>query len=339
MTIEKAAFGTTEEGQEVTVFTLSGGGNRVRLIDYGAIIISVEVPDAEGTVANVNLGFPSLEGYLGRHSYLGSTVGRFCNRIAKGRFELDGVEYKELVINNGPNHLHGGTVGFDKLLWTTEEIANELGSGVRFRTTSPDGQEGYPGTLQVTAEYCVNEAGDLAYRFSAETDKATVINMTNHSYWNLGGVDSGDILDHIVHMNCDNYLEVDDTLIPTGKILPAAGTLLDFAQPQRVGDRVEQLPATKGYDHCYVVNGTPGELRLAGKVVDPSSGRWMEVHTTQPGVQLYTGNHLGGQHMPYNGLCLETQHFPDSPNKPEFPTTVLRPGETFQETTVHKFGC
>ncbi|MCR9291794.1 MAG: galactose mutarotase [bacterium] len=337
MPIEAKPFGTVEN-QPVTQFELRNRlGHIVRLINYGAIITAVEVPDKQGTLANINLSLPELDAYMQRHPYLGSTVGRFCNRIAKGRFELDGKTYT-LAINNGPNHLHGGLVGFDRLLWHAEPIETEDACAVRFSAVSPDGQEGYPGQLDLVAEYSWNDANELSYRFEATTSAPTVINMTNHSYWNLGGEKSGDILNHEVKMLCDRYLEVDDTLIPTGKYLPVEGTPLDFKEFHRLGERIEQLAATKGYDHCYVINGNPGEApRLCGIARDPVSGRVMEVLTTQPGVQLYTGNHLGGAYPPYSGFCMETQHYPDSPNKPAFPTTRLDPGQTFQETTIHRF--
>lgn len=337
MTISRQEFGTTAEGQPVTRYRLTNAhGNRVDLINYGAIIVGVEVPDRIGTLANINLNFPTLEGYLGRHAYLGATVGRYCNRIAAGKFELDGQTYS-LAVNNGPNHLHGGTVGFDKLMWDAQEIESGGESAIRFTTESPDGQEGYPGTLQLIAEYSWNDANELSYTFQATTDKPTVLNMTNHSYWNLGGVGSGNVFDHRVELNSDKSLEVDDTLIPTGKIHSVANTPLDFREPTRIGDRIDQLPATKGYDHCFVIKGKPGRLRKAGSVLDVTSGRKMEVLTTQPGVQLYTGNHLGGEYRPYSGLCLETQHYPDSPNRKKFPTTRLDPGEEFEEKTVHRF--
>lgn len=338
MQITSEEFGKNADGESVTRFKIeNSAGSYVTLIDYGAIITSVVVPDRKGKLANINLNFPTLDGYLGRHSYLGSTVGRFCNRIAKGKFSIDGEDYS-LVVNNGPNHLHGGTVGFDKLMWSTELIEEDKRAGIRFRTTSPDGQEGYPGTLEVVAEYTFNEDAELAYTFKATTDKATVINMTNHSYWNLSGADSEqNVFDHHVRINAEHFLDVDDTLIPTGEYCDPAGTPLDFRDFQRVGDRIDLLPDTKGYDHCFVVAGQVGNLRSAGVVKDPASGRCMEVSTTQPGVQFYTGNHLGGDHKPYSGLCLETQHFPDSPNQPEFPTTRLYPGQEFSETTVHRF--
>jgi aldose 1-epimerase len=337
MTIDTRTFGTIDD-QPVTLFELTNRhGNRVRLMDYGAIITGVEVPDRSGKLANVNLSFEKLDGYLARHPYFGSTVGRFCNRIAKGHFELDGQSYS-LAINNGPNHLHGGLVGFDRLMWQAEPEEDEQGARVRFRVTSPDGQEGYPGQLEVSAVYGWNDNNELSYSFEAKTSAPTVINMTNHSYWNLAGEKSGLIFDHEVKLFCDRYLEVDETLIPTGNYVEAAGTVLDFREFHRLGERIDLLAATKGYDHCFVINGQAGrDPRPCGIARDPSSGRVMEVLTTQPGVQLYTGNHLGGAYPPYSGFCMETQHYPDSPNKPEFPSTRLDPGEIFRETTIHRF--
>ncbi len=338
MNLQRSEFGRTSQGQEISLFTLTNQlGNSISVIDYGAILVSVNVPDRKGQRDNVNLGYPQLDGYLARHPYFGSTVGRFCNRIAGGQFTLDGKLYK-LAINNGPNHLHGGIVGFDKLIWCGTEIKTENAIGVRFELRSPDGQEGYPGTLEVFADYLWNDANELTFAFRATTDTPTVVNLTNHAYWNLGGAKSGKVLDHLLQLNCQRYLSVDDTLIPTGVIADVAGTPLDFRQPRTIGERITQLPATKGYDHCYVVDGRPGELRLAGRAYDPKSGRSMEVLTTQPGMQLYTGNHLEGEFVQHAGFCLETQHYPDSPNQPEFPTTRLNPGEQFEQKTVHRFG-
>jgi aldose 1-epimerase len=337
MTIHRSEFGKTSDGQAVDLYTLTNArGNIVKLTNYGAIVTSVEVPDRDGKLENVNLNYPSLEGYLGRHPYFGSTVGRFCNRIAAGKFSLDGKSYT-LVQNNGPNHLHGGTVGFDKLLWQAEEMQADSVVGVRFTVTSPDGQEGYPGALTVVAEYTWNDANELAFTFKATTDQPTVINLTNHAYWNLAGAGSGDVLAQELKLNCAKSLAVDDTLIPTGEFLDVAGTPLDFRTFRKLGERIGMLPMTKGYDHCYVVNGEAGTLRTCAVAKDPKSGRVMEVLTTQPGVQLYTGNHLGGEYTQHAGFCLETQHYPDSPNQPGFPTTRLNPGETFEETTVHRF--
>lgn len=337
MSVHRSDFGKMSDGQAVDLYTLTNShGNIIKLTNYGAIITSVEVPDRDGKLVNVNLNYPSLEGYLGRHPYFGSTVGRFCNRIAEGKFTLDGKSYT-LVQNNGPNHLHGGTVGFDKLLWKAEELNTDSAVGVRFSVTSPDGQEGYPGALSVVAEYTWNDANELAFTFKATTDQPTVINLTNHSYWNLAGASSGDVLAQELKLACDKYLVVDDTLIPTGDYADVAGTPLDFLDFHKLSERIDMLPMTKGYDHCYVVNGDAGVLRSCAVAKDPKSGRVMEVLTTQPGVQLYTGNHLGGEYIQHAGFCLETQHYPDSPNKPEFPTTRLNPGETFVETTVHRF--
>lgn len=342
MKIDTSEFGTTPEGQKVSLYTLTNAsGNVVQLTNYGAIITKVEVPDRDGKKANLMLGFPTLEGYLGRHPYFGATVGRYANRIAGGKFSIDGKTYT-LVTNNGPNHLHGGTVGFDKKVWSAETKQTENALQVTFRTTSPDGEEGYPGSLDVTAEYSWSNDNELQFSFSATTDKATVVNLTNHGYWNLAGAGSGDVLDTELKLFCDRYLAVDDTLIPTGQIASVEGTPLDFRQTHKLGERIDMLPQTKGYDHCFVVNGQPGTLRPAARAVDPKSGRVMEVFTTQPGVQLYTGNHLGGGpsaggFKQHEGFCLETQHYPDSPNKPEFPTTLLKPGQQYRETTMHKF--
>lgn len=336
--IEHRDFGKTPDGQAVSLFLLTNRhGHMIKLTNYGAILVSVDVPDREGKLANVNLGYSELDRYLERHPYLGSTVGRFCNRIAAGKFSLEGQTY-HLAVNNGPNHLHGGAVGFDKLIWNAEDVKTDAGEGIRFQVVSPDGQEGYPGTLSVTAEYTWNDDNELTYTFRAETDATTVLNLTNHAYWNLSGAGSGDVLQQEIRLDCDRYLSVDDSLIPTGELSEVIDTPLDFRDFRALGGRIDQLPATKGYDHCYIINGQPGQLRTCGIARDPASGRTMEVRTTQPGVQLYTGNHLNDGYAPYSGFCLETQHYPDSPNQPDFPTTRLNPGETFSETTVHRFG-
>ncbi|GIX00888.1 MAG: aldose 1-epimerase [Pirellulaceae bacterium] len=337
MGIETRQFGKTRDGETVTLFELSSSaGVLVRVMDYGAILVAVETPDREGHRANINLGYDELTPYLGKHSYLGATVGRFCNRIAGGKFTLDGHEYR-LVTNNGPNHLHGGTVGFDKLMWSAEPVSEEDRCGVRLSLESPDGQEGYPGTLNLTTEYWLSDDGRLTTIYRATTDKPTVINITNHAYWNLAGVGSGNVFDHQLRLDCHRYLEVDPTLIPTGRILDVAGTPLDFLDFHAIGERIEQLPQTKGYDHCYVIDGQPGTLRRCATAWHPQTGRAMEVRTTQPGVQLYTGQNLGGGYEPYSGFCLETQHYPDSPNHPEFPSTRLDPGTQFEEVTEHRF--
>jgi aldose 1-epimerase len=341
--ITSKVWGTTSEGQEVQLFTLTNShGHTVDLTNWGATIVAVRVPDRDGERANVTLGFPSLEGYLQRHPFFGSTVGRFCNRIAGGRFELDGQEYT-LVQNNNGNHLHGGTVGFDAQLWSAEPMELVDRVGVRFQLISPDGQEGYPGRLEVIAEYTWDDENQLAYAFTATTDRPTVVNLTNHAYWNLAGAGNRSIVDHVLAVEADQFLEVDETLIPTGKLLQAADTPFDFLNPRRIGDAIDQLEATKGYDHCYVVRGKKGSLRPAARVVEPDSGRTMDVWTTQPGMQFYTGNHLPGDDSSagfgqHAGFCLETQHYPDAPNKHEFLSTRLNPDQTLSETTVHRFG-
>ena len=337
MNLQRFDFGKTPTGQAISLFTLTNrSGSSVSVTDYGAILVSVNVPDRSGTLANVNLGYSTLAPYLKRHPYFGATVGRFCNRIAGGQFQLNGRTYK-LAINDGPNHLHGGIVGFDKQIWMGTEIRTDDEIGMRFQLHSPDGQEGYPGNLDATAEYIWNDANQLTLTFRASTDLPTIVNLTNHAYWNLSGATSGNVLGHLLHLNCNRFLVVDDTLIPTGELADVAGTALDFRQPRVIGERIAQLPSTKGYDHCFVVDGQAGQLRLAGRALDPKSGRSMEVLTTQPGVQLYTGNHLDGEFVQHAGFCLETQHFPDAPNHAAFPSTRLNPGEQFEQTTVHRF--
>jgi aldose 1-epimerase len=342
---EQTDFGKTKDGKEVHLFTLSNGrGMTVKLIDYGATLIGVEVPDKNGKIANVTLGFPTLAGYLERHPYFGSTVGRYGNRIAGGKFKLDGKEYT-LATNNGPNHLHGGIKGFDAVLWKAEPLAGG-NPAVKFTYTSPDGEEGYPGKLDVAVTYTLTPNNELRIDYEAKTDKPTVVNLTNHAYWNLGGAGSGTILDHELTLTADKYLPIDDTSIPTGKPAEVKGTPFDFTETHTIGERIEDVKKdphkTKGYDHCYVLRGQDGKLALAATVKDPKSGRVMEILTTEPGVQLYCGNFLGGGageagYKQHEAFCLETQHYPDSPNQPAFPSTTLKPGETYQSTTVHKF--
>jgi aldose 1-epimerase len=342
MDIKKSPFGNTPLGPASLFTCTNSNGIVVKLTDYGAIVVSVETPDLNGKRANIALGFPTIDGYLLRHPYFGATVGRFCNRIAKGQFELDGQEYK-LATNNGANHLHGGVVGFDRVIWQAEAVRTNGGVGVRFTRRSPDGEEGYPGNLDVSALYLLTNEDELRVEFTATADRATPVNLTNHSYWNLHGAGSGKILDHQLMIAADQYLPVDSELIPTGELKPVAGTPLDFRQPTAIGARIANVGGNPiGYDHCYVLRSKGQSMELAARVADPASGRVLEVYTDQPGVQLYTGNFLSGgesdggfgQHA---GLCLETQHFPDSPNQPNFPSTILHPGETFRRTTVHRF--
>jgi aldose 1-epimerase len=343
MTIEKKPFGKTADGKPVTLYTLSNNqGNTVELIDYGAIVVSINVPDRSGKKTNVTAGFSSIDGYLERHPYFGATVGRFCNRIAMGKFSLEGKTYS-LAVNNGPNHLHGGEVGFDKRMWQVAEVKADNSVGLKFTYVSPDGEEGYPGALTTIAEYRWDNNNCLTLDLQATTDKPTVLNLTNHAYFNLGGAGSGTIHQHELTLACDQYLPVDESMIPKGVLAPVAGTPLDFTTPHKIGERIAQLKETNGYDHCFVVKGKAGELRDAAKVVDPASGRTLSIKTTQPGIQLYTGNFLDGKpgnagFKTHEAFCLETQHYPDSPNQPSFPSTVLRPGEKFHQVTTFTFG-
>ncbi|HEY3394184.1 MAG TPA: aldose epimerase family protein [Lacipirellulaceae bacterium] len=346
MKLEKAPFGKLEDGREVTQFSLANAnGLTMKLINYGAIVVSLETPDRNGKKANINLGFPNLAGYQERHPYFGSTVGRYANRIAGAKFTLDGKEYTLFANNNG-NHLHGGEKGLDKVLWKAEPMQTDDAVGVKFTYDSPDGEEGYPGKLSIAATYVLNNNDELVITFDATSDKPTPVNLTNHNYWNLSGAGSGTILDHELTINADKYLPVDEGLIPTGELADVAGTPLDFRQPHKVGERIKQLTNTpQGYDHCFVLNKrAAGEKSLAARVRDPKSGRVMEIYTTQPAIQFYSGNFLDGQpasggYPQYAALCLETQHYPDSPNQPEFPNTILRPGEKYHHETVHKFSA
>lgn len=339
MNVQKSLFGNTSDAAAVDLYTCTNAhGLVLKMTNYGAIIVSLDVPDRDGSLANVNLGFPTLDGYLVRHPYFGSTVGRYCNRIAKGRFTVDGQQYT-LATNNGDNHLHGGLVGFDKAIWDAEPVESDSAVGVKFTYLSRDGEEGYPGNVDVTAVYTLNNDNELAVQFTATTDKACPVNLTNHCYWNLASEGSGTIQDHELLIAADEYLPVDDTLIPTGELADVEGTPLDFTQPERIGTRLGQI---LGYDHCFVLRGEVGEMKPAARVKDPKTGRVMEIRTTQPGIQFYSGNFLDGAgacggYKQHEGFCLETQHFPDSPNQPGFPSTILKPGETYEHTTVHKF--
>ncbi len=343
MAIEKTSFGKTESGEDTHLFTCTNkNGLVLKLTDYGATVVAVETPDRQGKLANINLGFENVRRYEGQHPYYGATVGRFANRIAKGKFTLDGREYT-LATNNGPNHLHGGNKGFNRVVWQAEEVRNDNEVGVRFRYLSPDGEEGYPGNLQVTSLYTLTNDNELKVEFTATTDKPTVLNLTNHNYWNLGGAFTGTIRDHVLMINADQYVPVDEALIPTGELASVAGTPLDFRNPKPIGQDIDKIKSDPvGYDHCYVLRSQGGALALAARVKDPDSGRVMEVYTTQPGMQLYTGNFLTGAESEggakqHEAFCLETQHFPDAPNQKNFASAVLRPGETYRQVTVHKF--
>ncbi|MGB7347475.1 MAG: aldose epimerase family protein [Pirellulaceae bacterium] len=342
MQITTSPFGKTNDGQEVTRYTLTNSsGHSVSVMNFGATLLDVNVPDRDGKLANVNWCFDNLQPYLDGHPYFGSTVGRFCNRIGNARFTIDGKEYP-LTVNHGKHQLHGGKVNFTYQFWDGESYEESNRIGVRFHLTSPDGQEGFPGTVKATVDYSWNDKSELTIQFTAITDAPTHVNLTNHSYWNLGGIGSGSAMGHVATIQAEKLLDVDDDLIPTGTLNTVEGTVFDFRKATAFGDRVDQLPATKGYDHCYVVDGEFGKLRPAARVVDPDSGRVMELETTQCGMQLYTANHLPGNEKSagaggHDAFCLETQHYPDAPNKSEFPTTLLKPGETLSETTVHRF--
>jgi aldose 1-epimerase len=351
--VRRAPFGRLPDGRAVEQFTLTNArGIEVRAITYGGIVTAVRTPDRAGRMDDVVLGFDDLQGYLERSPYFGAIVGRYANRIAGGRFTLDGATY-QLARNNGPNALHGGVRGFDKALWAAEPFQGDGGVGVRLRYTSRDGEEGYPGTLAVLVTYTLTPRDELVVDYEATTDRATPINLTQHSYWNLRGGGRGDVLDHVVTLAASAYTPVDTTLIPTGEIAPVAGTPFDFRTPTAVGARIDavhpQLAAGRGYDHTWVLDrggAAPGSLVTAARVVDPGSGRTIDVRTTEPGIQFYTGNFLdgtvagkGGQrYARRSALCLETHHYPDSPNRPGFPSTILRPGETFRSRTVFAFG-
>lgn len=334
------------DGREVHLFTLKNSqGCVAKITNFGGIITELHVPDAKGELTDVVWGFDSLEPYLGHHPKFGAIVGRFGNRIAQGKFQLDGQSY-ELAINNGPNHLHGGLEGFDRKLWDARIYKDESGEALELTYTSPDGEENYPGNLSITITYVLTSANGLLIDYEATTDAPTVLNLTNHSYFNLSG--NGDILDHELRIYADHFTPVDASVIPTGEIRSVFNSPMDFTKRTSIGERInaadEQIEIGSGYDHNWVLNHTKGELDLAAEVFDPKSGRIMEVYTTEPGVQFYSANHLDGRtgkygviYAPRTALCLEVQHYPDSPNQPEFPTTVLRPGETYSQTTIYKF--
>jgi aldose 1-epimerase len=342
--IETSAFGRTTTGDAVELYTLTNAkGTVAKVMTYGALLTELRVPDRNGQLGDVVLGFDTLDGYLKEHPYMGATIGRVANRIAKGSFTLDGKTYA-LATNNGPNHLHGGLKGFDKVLWKAEPVPTSNGVAVKFSYTSPDGEEGYPGTVSATVTYTLNDQNELRLDYSATADKATPVNLTNHSYWNLAG--QGDILGHNLTIFADRYTPVDDTLIPTGELAPVVGTPMDFTKPQAIGSRIQQLTnKPRGYDHNYVLNGETGKLHLAARVSESKTGRVMEIWTTEPGVQFYSGNFLDGSltgkrgtvYPMHHGFCLETQHFPDAVNHPQFASVILRPGQTYTHTTVHKF--
>ena len=346
--IEKQAFGKVD-GTPVALYTLTNDrGMQAQITNYGGIVVSLRAPDRQGKFGDVVLGYDNLEGYVKQNPFFGCLVGRYANRIAKGKFTLDGKQYT-LVQNNGENHLHGGTKGFDKRVWAAREVRGKDGVGLTLTYVSKDGEEGYPGNLSVTVTYTLTNNNEFKIDYAATTDKNTIINLTNHSYFNLAG--TGDVLGHEIMLNADQFTPVDKTLIPTGELGRVAGTPMDFMKSTAIGARInhehEQIQFGGGYDHNWVLNKTDGPLGLAARVYEPTTGRVMEVYTTQPGVQFYTGNFLDGSitgkgGQVYNkryGFCLETQHFPDSPNKPDFPSVILKPKEKYMQTTIYKFSA
>lgn len=341
--VKYSDFATTSDGQKVTVFTIKGPHSEARFITWGASLIEMNVPDRDGNLANVTLGFDEPARYLEPHPFFGCIAGRFANRIAFGKFTLDGKSH-QLLINDGRNHLHGGPAGFDKRNWDGESLGE---NSVRFTYVSADGEEGYPGQLTATVTYTLTERDELRIDYTATTDAPTIVNLTNHAYWNLSG--EADILSHELKINADKYTVVDGESIPTGELREVAGTEFDFLNPKTIGRDLAALADTpgSGFDHNWVINpGKADELLLAAELHDPKSGRTMRVFTDLPGIQFYSGNYLnnvigrdGKVYRKYAGLCLETQGFPDSPNRPDFPSTVLRPGETYKTTTIHAFSA
>ena len=350
-TLKKSPFGKLAAGTPVDLYTLTNAtGMEARITNYGGIVVSLKTPDKSGKLDDVVLGFDTLAEYEAGHPYFGCIVGRYGNRIAKGKFKLQGQDV-QVTAAHGGHSLHGGKDGFDKKVWeVTKAEARDGAAALELKYVSADGEEGFPGTLECKVTYTLTAANELKIEYAATTDKTTVVNLTNHSYFNLAGAGAGPITDHVLQLSCASYTDTDKDLIPTGIIASVEGTPLDFRTPQPIGARINQteVPAIKygnGYDHNFVVDGKPGTLRPAAKVTDPTTGRVMECLTTEPGIQLYTMNgdgppikgKAGKSYVRRSAFCLETQHYPDSPNHPEFPSTALKPGETYQTTTVYKF--
>ncbi|MFJ3104873.1 aldose epimerase family protein [Streptomyces sp. NPDC086835] len=343
-------FGSLADGTGVDLWTLENDGIRLRVLSYGGIVQGLEVPDRRGRWANVSLGFDNLDDYVAKSPYFGAVIGRYGNRIAGGRFTLDGTTYR-LPANDGPNSLHGGDQGFDKRVWDVEPFRRGTDTGLTLRRVSPDGEMGYPGTLTVRVDYTLTARGEFRVDYEATTDRATVVNLTNHTYFNLAGEGSGTVHDHRLRIDASRYTPVDATLIPTGDLARVARTPFDFRLGKPIGEDLrqghEQILLGQGYDHNFVLDkGITGHPQKAVTVTEPTSGRVMTIATTEPGLQFYSGNFLDGTlkgtsgrvYRQGDGFCLETQHFPDSPNRPGFPTTVLRPGRTYRSSTVHSFG-
>lgn len=347
--IARADFGKTADGETVELFTLTNkNGMEARITNYGGIVVSLTAPDRNNQYGDVVLGFNDLESYLKGHPYFGCIIGRYGNRIAKGQFSLNGVVYK-LAVNNGPNHLHGGVKGFDKVVWKAKPSTTKTGASLSLTYLSKDGEEGYPGNLNSTVVYTLTNRNELRIDYSASTDKATVVNLTHHSYFNLAGEGNGDILNHALTINAARFLPTDATSIPTGQLRNVRGTPFTFLQPHAIGERInqddEQIKFGSGYDHNWIVDGRMGILRQAASVYEPTTGRVMEVWSTEPGIQFYAGNFLDGTltgksgktYPRRSGFCLETQHYPDSPNQTKFPSTTLRKGASYRSTTIYRF--
>lgn len=349
MGIEKSAYGQLPDGRSADLYTLRNeAGMTAQITTYGGILVGLTAPDKDGQFEDVTLGFDSLASYTKNNPYFGALIGRYGNRIAKGKFTLDGKPYT-LVTNNMGNHLHGGTIGFDKVLWTATPVEGDE-PALKLTYTAKDGEEGYPGNLSVEVTYTLQKDNALKIDYQATTDKPTVVNLTNHTYFNLTGGAKRDILDHVLTINADRFVPVDPTLIPTGELKSVSGTPFDFTKATRIGDRIDdstdvQIKYGIGYDHCWVLTDSSNTLKDIATVLEPTSGRVMTVKTTEPAVQFYTGNFLNGsvtgrEGFPYKkrfAICLETEHYPDSPNQPNFPTTTLRPGQTYKTTTVYQF--
>lgn len=352
VTIEKSSYGTTADGEAVDEYTLTNAnGMEVKIITYGGIITSIRVPDRNGNMANVALGFDNLQDYETKNPYFGCITGRYANRIAGAKFSIEGEEYT-LAANNGPNSLHGGLKGFDKVVWTATEVEGADGVGLELTYLSPDGEEGYPGNLDVKVVYTLTDENEIRMDYTATTDETTVVNLTNHSYFNLAGEGAGHIYDHILMIDADQYTPVDETLIPTGELEDVEGTPFDFRVPKAIGPGQRsdhpQIVIGRGYDHNWVLNRpSPDDttMMVAARLYEPDSGRVLEVWTTEPGIQFYAGNFLDGtlygpsghSYRQSDALALETQHYPDSPNQPDFPSTLLAPGETYETTTIFRF--
>ena len=342
MNMTKKIFGEVD-GKTVFQYTLTNkNGMTVKVLNYGGIVTHILVPDKNGELTDVALGYDSLSSYLEATPYFGALVGRYGNRIAGGKFELDGVTYN-LALNNGPNHLHGGIKGFDKVVWEADDFLEADRTGIVLTYESRDMEEGYPGNLAVKVTYTLTGNNELLIDYEAQTDKATIVNLTHHSYFNLKGHGNGDILDQQMEIFADQFVPVDKDLIPTGELLPVQNTPMDFTAPHRIGEHIGRVDG--GYDHCWVLRDYDGKQRLAARVTEPESGRIMEVLTDQPGLQFYSGNFLDGSNIgkggvayqKHYGFCLESEHFPDSPNKPQFPSVVLKPGEKYQTQTIYQF--